>query len=49
MRKPATTKRVPPAPADEEFFLRLTTDGLMSLMTDLRRRLERTGTRRSVA
>ncbi len=49
MRRAATTKRVLPAPTDEDFVIRTATDALMSLIADFRRRLEHTGTRRSVA
>jgi hypothetical protein len=49
MRRPAILRRIPSAPTDENFFIRLTTDGLMGLITDLRHRVENTGTRRSVA
>ncbi len=49
MRRPATMRRVPRAPTDEGFFIRLATDALMGVMTDLRRRVEHKGTRRSVA
>jgi hypothetical protein len=49
VRRAATTKRVLPAPTDEDFFIRTATEALMSLIADLRRRLERTGTRRSAA
>lgn len=49
MRKAGTSKRGLPAPTDEDFFILIATDALMSLIADLRRRLERTGTRRSVA
>jgi hypothetical protein len=49
MRRPATMRRVPPAPTDEDFFIRLATDALTSVMADLRCRVEHTGTRRSVA
>jgi hypothetical protein len=49
MRRAATIRRVPPAPTDEGFFIRLATDALTSVMTDLRRRVEHTGTRCSVA
>jgi hypothetical protein len=49
MRRPATRRRVPPAPTGEDFFNRLATDALTSVMTDLRRRVEHSGTERSVA
>jgi hypothetical protein len=49
MRRPATRRRVPLAPTDEDFFIRLATDALTSVMTDLRCRVEHTGTLRSVA
>lgn len=49
MRRPATIRRVPPAPTGEDFFIRLATDALMSVMADLGCRVEHTGTPRSVA
>jgi hypothetical protein len=49
MRRPATVRRDVSAPPDESFFIRLAADALTSVMTDLRRRVEHTGTRRSVA
>lgn len=49
MRRPTIVRRVPPAPTDEDFFIRLTTDALIGLIADLRRRLERGGRPRSVA
>jgi hypothetical protein len=49
MRKPATVRRVPPAPTDDDFFVRFTIDALIGLMTDLRDRVEQSGTRREVA
>jgi hypothetical protein len=48
MRRPATIRRAPPAPTDEGFLIRLATEALTSVMTDLRCRVEHTGTRRSV-
>jgi hypothetical protein len=49
MRRPANMRRVPPAPIEENFFIRLAAGGLASIMADLRRRVEHTGTRRSIA
>src|ERR1700689_4230994 len=48
MRRPGTIKSVRPAPADE-YFIRLTIDTLMGLITDLRTRVVQTGSRREVA
>jgi hypothetical protein len=49
MRKPVIVRRVPAPPTDEDFFIRLTTHGLMGLIADLRHRVEQSGTPRSVA
>jgi hypothetical protein len=49
MRKHAAIRRVPPAPTEEDFFIRLTRDALMGLIRDLRRRVEQTGTPREAA
>jgi len=49
MRKHATIRRVPSAPTDDDFFIRLTIEALMGLITDLRCRVEQTGTQREVA
>jgi hypothetical protein len=49
MRRPAIVRRVPSAPTDEDFFIRLTIDALMGLIADLRCRVEQTGTRHQVA
>jgi len=46
VRKPATLRRISPAPANEDFFVRFTIDALMGLITDLRSRVEQTGTPR---
>jgi hypothetical protein len=49
MQRLATIRRVPTAPTDEDCFIRRTTNAILKLIADLRRRLEHTGTRRSVA
>jgi hypothetical protein len=49
MPNPAVVRRVPTAPTDEDFFIRLATHGLTELIADLRRRVERSGTPRSIA
>jgi hypothetical protein len=49
MPRPAIVRRVRAAPTDEDFFIRLTTHGLLELIADLRRRVERSGTPRAVA
>ena len=49
MRKSATVRRVAPGPIDEGFCIRLSADTLVSVMTDLRRRVEHSGAPRSVA
>jgi hypothetical protein len=49
MPRPATVRRVPLAPTDVDFFIRLATDAIMGVMTELRLRVERAGTSRSVA
>jgi hypothetical protein len=48
MRNPATARRVPPAPTEEEFFVRFTIEALLGLIADLRCRVEHTGTQREV-
>jgi hypothetical protein len=49
MRNHATMRQVPPKPEDEDFFVRLATDALITVMTDLRCRVEHSGTPRSIA
>jgi hypothetical protein len=49
MRKPATARRVLPAPAEDDFFVRPTIEAIMDLIADLRCRLEKSGTPRVFA
>jgi len=49
MRKPATVRRVLPAPTEEDFYIRIATDALTSVITDLRCRVEHLGNPRAVA
>jgi hypothetical protein len=49
MRRPATHRRIPPAPTNENLIIQIAADALMSVITDLCRRLQYTGTPRSVA
>ena len=49
MRKSATRRVKPPTPTNEDFCIRLAADALVSVITDLRNRVERSGTPRSVA
>jgi hypothetical protein len=49
MRKHATIGRVPSAAIEEGFFVRFTIEALTGLITDLRCRVEQTGSQREVA
>ncbi len=49
MRKSATVRFALTTSTNEEFCIRLAAGALVSVMTDLRRRLEHSGTPRSVA
>jgi hypothetical protein len=49
MRKPANIRRAPLAPTDDNLFVHLTADALVSAIADLRCRVEHAGTPRQVA
>lgn len=49
MRKSVTLRSERPTPMNEGFCIRLAADALVSVMTDLRRRVEHSGTPRAIA
>jgi hypothetical protein len=49
MRKLATVRRVPLAPTDDDFLFHLAADALVSVIAELRCRVQHTSTRRQVA
>jgi hypothetical protein len=49
MRRPATDRRIPPAPTNEALIIQIAADALLSVITNLCRRVQYTGTPRSVA
>jgi hypothetical protein len=49
MRRSVTKRDVPSRPPNEDFFIRLAADTLMSVISDLRCRVKHTGTRSEVA
>lgn len=49
MRRPADMRRVPLVPTDDNLFVQLSADALVSVIADLRCRVEHAGTPRQVA